>query len=257
MVLRKIIILTLLLLAFLYAGYTAIAGNRSALWDIVSGKCVPEQGKQGPQQTCAQVDISQGLDHGFAVLKDNATSKPFEYLLIPTTRIAGIEDPRLIEPSAPNYFEDAWEARRFIGKSLGTSPQRDMIALAINSMQDRSQDQLHIHIDCVRADVRTKLNENDQTSGSQWKEIDLPPPNHPYAVLRLVEDSLANTNPFRLVAQGLPGASGHMGLMTIVVVGATFPNGQEGFYVLASQAGSAMNAHGEDLIDPECRVMGR
>jgi CDP-diacylglycerol pyrophosphatase len=254
---NKLFALATVMLAFLYAGDAAIGGNPSALWDIVSGTCVPEQGTQAAQRTCVQVDISQGLDRGFAVLKDNAKAKPFEYLLIPTRRIAGIEDPRLAEPSTPNYFEDAWEARRFIGTSLGANPQWDMVALAINSMQDRSQDQFHIHIDCVRADVRTKLKENDQTFDAQWTQLDLPPPNHPYAVFRLVEDSLANTNPFQLVSQRLPGAAGHMGLMTIAVVGATFPNGQNGFYLLSSKASSSMDAHGEDLIDPDCHVVGR
>ncbi|GLS21494.1 CDP-diacylglycerol pyrophosphatase [Labrys miyagiensis] len=257
MVLNRLFVASTFALAIVFAVGPATAGNPSALWDIVSGKCVSEQSQQVAQPTCAQVDISQGLGNGFAVLKDNATSKPFEYLLIPTTRIAGTEDPRLLEPLAPNYFEDAWEARHFIGKSLGTEPQRDMVALAINSMQDRSQDQFHIHVDCIRGDVRSKLKENDQNFGSQSTQLDLPSPDHPYAVLRLVEQNLAGSNPFQLVAQGLPGASGHMGLMTIVIVGATFPNGQEGFYVLASQASSSMSAHGEDLIDPDCRLANR
>ena len=40
---------------------------------------------------------------------------------------------------------------------------RDDISLAVNSVYGRSQNQLHIHIDCVRSDVRNALRAADPT----------------------------------------------------------------------------------------------
>jgi CDP-diacylglycerol pyrophosphatase len=40
---------------------------------------------------------------------------------------------------------------------LGHQTPRDTISLALNSEFGRSQNRLHIHIDCVGADVRTAL----------------------------------------------------------------------------------------------------
>ena len=83
----------------------ARAYDPNAIWKIVHDKCVPNQEDHGDPKPCAEVDLKNGVAHGYAVLKDlhGAT----QYLLIPTQRIVGIESPELLAPDAANYFYDA------------------------------------------------------------------------------------------------------------------------------------------------------
>ena len=89
-----------------------------------------------------------------------------QFLLIPTARIDGIESPQIVAADAPNYFADAWRARSFAEQRAGRGLPRDWMSLAINSADARSQDQLHIHIDCVRADVQETLAAHADDIGS-------------------------------------------------------------------------------------------
>ena len=127
----------------------------NALWTIVNGQCVPDQRNNGDPAPCALVDLDGGEPRGYAVLKDLVGTT--QYLLIPTERVPGIESPQILAVDAPNYFADAWRARSFVEQRAGRELPRDSLSLAINSADARSQDQLHIHVDCVRADVRQAL----------------------------------------------------------------------------------------------------
>src|SRR6202034_1461554 len=119
-----------------------------ALWEIVHGQCVPDEREHGDPKPCAAVDLSHGIARGFAILKDIRGQS--QYLLIATQRIDGIESRALLSPHAPNFFADAWTARSFTEKALGRTMPWDALSLAINSQLGRSQNQLHIHIDCIR-----------------------------------------------------------------------------------------------------------
>ena len=73
-----------------------------------------------------------------------------QMLAIPTRKITGIEDPQMLAPDAPPVFADGWKAKTLVEARLGgrTLP-REAVALAINSQYARSQEQLHVHVDCV------------------------------------------------------------------------------------------------------------
>ena len=72
-------------------------------------------------------------------------------LAIPPRRVTGIEDRQMLAPDAPNVFADAWKAKALLEARLGRPLARDAVALTINSKWARSQDQLHVHVDCVAA----------------------------------------------------------------------------------------------------------
>ena len=55
---------------------------------------------------------------GFVVLKD--IRGVAQFLLIPTARIGGIEDPAILAPDATNYWDAAWRARDFVDGRLHT-----------------------------------------------------------------------------------------------------------------------------------------
>ncbi len=230
------------------------AVDRDALWKKVNGACVPNQQEHSDPTPCDTVNISEGLDRGFAILKNNNPAKPYDYLLIPTRRIAGVEDESLSQPEAPNYFRAAWDARIYVSKRLAFPLSWDMVALAVNSSKDRSQDQLHIHIDCVRTEVRDFLHNAEETFDERWSQVKLPAANHPYFITKIARDSLDGINPYQLVAKRLPDASGQMGLETLVLIGAQFKDGNRGFYLLSSHHDGVGSAHGEDLLDPACEL---
>ncbi len=161
------------LTAFALTVSTPVASaDPNALWDIVNGQCVPDQRRAGEPAPCALVDVDGGEPRGYAVLKDLVGATQF--LLIPTARIAGIESPEILAADAPNYFADAWRARSYVEQRAGRGLPRDWMSLAINSSAARSQNQLHIHIDCVRADVRDALAARTGDIGPTWAPLSVP-----------------------------------------------------------------------------------
>jgi len=237
------------------AAFTVKAGSGD-LWKTVNGECVPNQQVHSDPAPCSEVNVSKGVDSGFAVLKDGDPSKPHAYLLIPTLRIMGIESAAVLARGSPNYFDDAWASRSYLVNLLKAPIAWDMVGLAVNSAKDRTQDQLHIHIDCVRSDIRCTLRSKENVFDNLWSELKLPAPDHPYMTTKLATDSLEGSNPFRLLADGIAGAKDLMGLETLVVVGAVFKDGKRGFYLLSSRHGASVSARGEDLLDPDCQLAG-
>lgn len=231
------------------AGVSAADANPDALWDIVHGKCVPNQLQHDDPAPCAAVDLSAGEEHGYAVLKDLVGATQF--LLIPTGQVAGIESPSILAPDATNYFAAAWQARSFVDDRAGWTLPRDWVSLAINSEGARSQNQLHIHIDCVRRDVHDALTRYAGDVGPTWAPFPVPLAGDHYSAIAVDGDNLDAVNPFQLLADGIPGARADMGSQTLVVVGATRPDGQPGFVILADQVNVAAGeiAGGEALQD--------
>jgi CDP-diacylglycerol pyrophosphatase len=123
------------------------AANRSGLWAVVHDICLPAYQGIDVAFPCAEVNIANGLEQGFVVLQ--TPSSATHVLVVPTTRISGIESPALLSENAPNYWEAAWVARRFVEEGARRRLPRDKIGMAINSPASRSQDQLHSHVACV------------------------------------------------------------------------------------------------------------
>jgi CDP-diacylglycerol pyrophosphatase len=229
------------------AGTPVASADPNALWDIVNGQCVPDQLRAGEPAPCALVDVDGGEPRGYAVLKDLVGATQF--LLIPTARVAGIESPEILAADAPNYFADAWRARSYVEQRAGRGLPRDWMSLAINSSAARSQNQLHIHIDCVRADVRDAVAARAGDIGPTWAPLSVPLAGQSYRAMAVDGDEL-DVNPFRLLADGL-GAGDSMGAQTLVVVGSTGADERPGFVLLAGRADAATpgSGHGEDLQD--------
>ncbi|MDT5091283.1 MAG: CDP-diacylglycerol pyrophosphatase [Mycobacterium sp.] len=228
-----------------------------ALWKIVAGQCVPDETAHGDPAPCADVDVAAGQPRGYAVLKDIVGATQF--LLIPTARVAGIESPELLAPGAPNYFAAAWRARRFVEQRAGRALPRDWVSLAVNSAMARTQNQLHIHIDCVADDVRDALAEHTGEVGTSWAPFTVPLRGHRYDAIAVQGDDLDGTDPFTVLADGLAGARANMGAQTLVVVGVLRADGQPGFVILADRADPAAGdpAAGEELQDHSCALLGR
>jgi CDP-diacylglycerol pyrophosphatase len=248
---------TWVLPALLIAPVSCRAADPSVLWKIVHGQCAPHEQAANDPAPCALVDLAQGAEKGFAVLKDiNGVA---QYLLIPTARIGGIEDPAILAPGETNYWSAAWDGRHFVEERLHKSLPRDALSLAINSSVGRTQDQLHIHIDCVRPDVRQTLNANLDKIIGTWTPFPFSLAGNAYRSIRIDQATLDGIDPFRLLADTEPAAKAEMGMHTLVVVGATFPDNRAGFVLLDDHADlpAGDRASGEMLQDHTCAVAGK
>jgi CDP-diacylglycerol pyrophosphatase len=225
----------------------------NTLWEVVHNVCVPGQSEHHDPRPCLHVDLSSGIESGFAILQDPRGGTQF--LLVPTTRISGIESPTIRGPSALNYFAIAWEARTYINKSLHLTLPRDAVGLAINSAQSRTQDQMHIHISCIRNDVSKALHKNEEKIGNRWEPLNDLFVGHNYMAMWVAGEHLDLSNPFRILAAELPGASRDMANRSLVVIGFTRAGGTKGFVILAGQVYKNRDlGNGEELLDNSCHI---
>ncbi len=225
--------------------------DRLALWTIVHGQCVAHaEAGRGPAP-CERVDLSHGEDQGVALLKDRVGIAQF--LAIPTRRVTGIGDPFVLDPAAPDYFAFAWKARDALAARLGGPLPREDISIAINSEFARSQDQLHLHLDCLDASVAATLAGDLGSIDEAWRPMAEPLKGRFYWARRVLADDLSGVRPLELLADGVPDAKAHMADESLIAVGATFA-GKAGFALLADRAELTQGGHAEDLQDHDCAV---
>ena len=175
-----------------------------------------------------------------------------QMLAIPTRRIGGIEDPQMLAADAPPVFAEAWAAKPLLESRLGgrTLP-REAVALAINSRWARSQQQFHIHVDCLRPEVAEALRAARETLDGTWRAVPLP--GRIYLARRVNSADLADAEPIKLLAEGVDGAKADMGVWTLAAVGADF-HGKPGFVLLANAFSLSGGGHAEDLQDHDCAL---
>jgi CDP-diacylglycerol pyrophosphatase len=247
---RGVIAAAVVVVAFLPIIFLGAASDPLILWKIVHGKCVVDQTEFGRPTPCAVVDLAEG----FAILKDIVGET--QYLLIPTTRITGIESPVVLAPATPNFFAEAWGQTGLVDARLGKTLPRQDLSLAINSISGRTQDQLHIHIDCIRADVRDALARHADGIGTTWAPFPEPLAGKPYRAMRINGATLGTADPFALLANAESGARADMGAHTLVLAGEVFSGGTLGFILLDGQAHPSQGnfGNGEALQDHACLI---
>ena len=234
-------------LAMLATARIAGSTQRDQLRTIVQQQCVPHWLEARNATPCVSMRLyGDGPEAvGFAVLADRKGGA--HYLLIPTRTISGIESPEARAASAPNYFDAAWEVRGVLSAAAGRELRRNEIGLAVNSIRSRSQDQLHIHIECVGKLLYDAIEDNADRIGAQWSAIQIN--GWQYQAMRVMGASLGERNPFELLAERLSGAATAMGEYTLLVAGVDFTEGS-GFVLLAGVAVPGA----ERLLDASCTV---
>jgi CDP-diacylglycerol pyrophosphatase len=234
------------LLAFALSVNACSAANRDALRHIVQDQCAVHWLKQHDARPCERVYLPDALRErdGYAVLHDIKGGAHF--LLIPTRTIAGVESAELLEAGTPNYFAAAWQARDLVAAVVGHGVSRDVIGLALNPRHARSQDQLHIHIECLRMDVAHALQAAAPRIGDAWSSLDIGA--GVYEAMRVMGDEVGAADPFELLADKLPAAKSDMGDYTLILAGMEFNEGP-GFILLAGKGPA-----GELLLDPACVI---
>ena len=243
--------LALILSVWLPTFNASARADPMALWNIVHGQCAPHaEAGLGPKP-CEQVDLDGGVAQGVAILKDLVGA--VQMLAIPTRRITGIEDPQMLAPDAPPVFAVAWGAKTLVEARLDRALPREAVGLAINSKWARSQDQLHVHVDCMAVSVVKVLAEYASALDGQWRAMTVPLQGRVYFARRVDSKDLVDVAPLKLLADGLEGARGHMGAYSLAAAGATF-DGKPGFILLADQFSLEGGGHAEDLEDHDCAI---
>ena len=232
-------------------------GNPNILWHLVHDGCTPAALKHRyPPKPCVEVSAPPGhFERGYAVLKDIRGRS--QYLVLPVARITGIGSPAVLAPDAPNFLADAWTARLYVDAALHRIMPRDELILAVNSKYGRTQNQLHVHVDCIRVGVHDALARLAPDITGRWKR--LPARLHGHAYLaRWVSGAALSINPFRSLADALPTGA-RMAQYGLAVAGARSPAGRPGFILLATRARLAEGNFGsaEELQDHACAIAHR
>ena len=236
----------------LEASGAAEASDRNRLWAIVR-TCASAYRWTGVSFPCLKVDLpGDDLNRGTAVVRPLRTD---DLILSPTRETRGIEDPFLQSDAAPNYFAAAWRARAFLKAPDGDPPARDEVALIVNTRNARSQDQLHIHIGCLRPDARRVVEEAAQRMPlGQWTRIGALAPRQIYYGERVREADFETLNPVRIAARGFAGAEKNPGGLMVMVVGARV-RGEDDMVIAAffeGVDGRMRHSGAEQLLDKSC-----
>lgn len=217
-----------------------------ALWKIISEQCVPGLQQRGDPAPCSTVNLAEN----YVTLKD--INGPLQYLLMPAGQISGIESPVLLSPQTTNFFWLAWQARGLMSERYGQAIPDSAVSLTINSVSGRTQNQLHIHISCLRKEVRQQLDDESTRIGGRW-EILGTLRGHKYLARKVSRAELAQNSPFLLLANEVDGARANMGRYALAV--ARLPD--DSFALLATERNYlSMNlASAEELQDHSCSIL--
>lgn len=204
--------------------------NPDALWNQVQA-CLKEELLAPP---CMLIDRW----HRYVILHDIDPTKKDAYLILPTFRVTGIEDPKAWIPPVAEFWAYGWEAaKRFVGK-----PAVDM-GLAINSIAGRGQNQLHIHITCAKPAVRDAL--ENASIPTTWKLRAFTFDGDDYDAIKVPS---LQKSPFS-VLQDLDDARHHMGAQSLAMIGSA----DGGFYLLDTTTTKSEKAEAEELLDETCK----
>ena len=193
---------------------------------------------------CVKVD----LQSGFVVIR--APFDETQLLIVPTTPIPGIESPMLLHSDLPHFWSFAWNERYRVEAAAGSRLASDDIGLAVNSQPGRTQDQLHIHVDCIDPRLRRALADKPNAISARWSMLDLRPWASNYRVKSVAADELEQ-NLFRTVADEIPGAETQMALQSIAVIGLPDGNSEKQRIAILVNSEGRM---AEELLDHTCSI---
>jgi CDP-diacylglycerol pyrophosphatase len=219
-----------------------------ALRRIVQTQCMENWAQHHLAAPCERIflpDLKTGRS-GYAVLADRKGGA--HYLLVPTQTMAGTDSSELLDPDTPNYFAEAWHARDLLKNFVGHDVPRTDVGLAVNTAHARTQDQFHVHIECLRQDVAESLRLGAEQATDRWAPMIVA--GSTYQAMKIMGEGLDGANPFELVAALKPDIRHHMGDYTVVVAGAQFKGGP-GFILLTGTGPT-----GELLLDSSCSIAG-
>lgn len=242
--------------------------TRDVLWAALK-TCILAKRFADRPFPCLAVDLGDADRPGTAILR--APGRSAHFVVMPTDTVSGVEAPVLRGPRGAAYWRAALAARHLVSDAVRDGRAAEDVGLAVNSVGGRSQDQLHIHLACVRPGVASALKRTADGLGSTWRPLPVRLQGSRFFALRLDEAGLTAFNPFNALAH-LPGRAASLRDVSLAMVAvppraspaateigpvrtaATGPDpGRARDFVLLAYR--APSAHAEKLLDPSCTAV--
>lgn len=146
-------------------------------------------------------------------------------LVMPVDAIPGLEDPRLQNAPYGSLWAEALATRPLVSEGAGFAIPDASIGLAINADRVRSQDQLHIHVECIRPRYLQSI--RAQATGLGWDGAtrSLIVAGEHFVARRIGREDVERGNLFALLASGPPASAGLFGVGVLVVSDEAPPQG--------------------------------
>jgi CDP-diacylglycerol pyrophosphatase len=220
--------------------------SRDVLWMALK-TCVLAKTLANRTFPCLSVDLGEGERPGTAVLR--APGEPTHIVVMPTDTVKGLEASALRGPRGAAYWRAALAARHFVSDALKDRVPEGEVALAVNSARGRSQDQLHIHLDCLRPKVLEALDVHGRGVRPAWKPFPVPLAGDRFQAMRVRAWEAPAFNPFAALTR-LPGRRDLT--RTSFAAVATRPDDAEPGYILLAYRAPIASA--EDIMDHTCAI---
>ncbi|WPU25417.1 CDP-diacylglycerol diphosphatase [Cedecea neteri] len=240
----------LLLGIFLLVG----CARSDALWGVVDKVCMTNYQQTSSPAPCQQIYMPEGKAHGFSVIQN--PRYPYHFILVPTAKLTGIESPELAAEGRTDYFGYAWIMRRLLAWQYGAPVPDDALGLAINSAYGRSQNQLHIHLTCLREDVRRQMLAERPFITEEWRPLPDKLLRYTWYARRVMQPTVMGIDPINTVASHFHLTPEQLAEWGVAVIPTTYGE-QKGFILLTTRRGWDRNnrASVEALLDKECAVL--
>jgi len=221
--------------------------SRDSLWKNVQERCLAPDTPTHPD--CVIVDRQRG----FMLYKDMIGAS--HYLVIPVQPVSGVDDARVWSDRQHNAWAFGWSVRDTVARAVGNPLPDTLLGLAINARAARSQDQLHIHLDCISESARDFM-----TSGgidTRWRDLQFR--GKPVRARLIPSDEpVLPVDPFDVVKEDIgPGAEiADRGVFLGYVRPPHGQEGQAGFVVVDDPVNKASgaNGHASDFLDRGCKL---
>ncbi|TXN72837.1 CDP-diacylglycerol diphosphatase [Methylobacterium sp. WL6] len=246
---RRIVPLPILLTTLSAPARAAGDASRDVLWAALK-TCVLAKSVANRTFPCLDVDLGDKDRPGTAVLR--APGQPTHVVVMPTDTVVGLEALVLRGERGTAYWRAALAARRFVSDPpKGRIPVAE-VGLAVNWAQGRSQDQLHIHLDCIKPRVLAALRTHGHGIRATWAPFAVPLAGDRYVAMRVTAAEAERFNPFAALVR-LPGRQ-NLRQTSLTAVATPAGDPDPGYYVLAYRA---PRASAEDLMDHTYSAGGR
>lgn len=228
-------------------GYWKLTGEESdTLRKIVLEECLPNQQQNQNPSPCAEVKPNAG----YVVLKD--LNGPLQYLLMPTYRINGTESPLLTDPSTPNFFWLARQARDFMSKNTASRfPIARFLWRSTPAPGVRKTIFIFISLVFVLMCANNWITiwRTSAAAGCHCGGLR----GHEYLARRVTESELVQRSPFMMLAEEVPEAREHMGSYGLAMV----RQSDNSFVLLATQRNllTLNRASAEEIQDHQCEIL--
>ena len=225
-----------------------------ALWLVTQDLCQPNYHYRRDPAPCQQIYQPPGSGQGFSVLQNPRYQ--YHFILVPTQAMAGIESIALSRPGRTDYFGYAWLMRYRLMAAYGADVPEDKLGMAINSAWGRSQNQLHIHLTCLREDVRRQLQAERPYINEQWRPLPDRLLNHTYYARRVMQPAAMGIYPIASVARYFQLSPPQLAEYGVALIPTTF-SGEKGFILLTTRRGwdKGNRASVESLLDKRCEIL--